>query len=207
MTLTLLHSFPQTTKRQPEKSSKIEGAYKAVIEHDDVSAFRGLFKKYYTPLCYYSMKTVGNKEIAEEVVSDVFMKFWRDRHKIQIHTSFDAYIFRSVKNHSLDYLRSSLNEKIIKEPITGYYNDTIAADNESPINQSQYLETAQIIEEAISRLPQQCQLIFRMNRLDGLKYREVAQELNLSMKTIEAQVSKALKQLRTELVHQQYFLN
>jgi RNA polymerase sigma-70 factor (ECF subfamily) len=181
--------------------TSIEVLCLAITQQDDQQAFASLFKKCYTPLCYYAMKTVASREVAEEVVSDVFVKFWNNRHKIQVHSSFDSYLYRSVKNHSLDFLRSSLNEKFNKESLSEYHAENIAADYDTPIEQLSTQETTYHIEQAISKLPKQCQLVFRMNRIEGLKYREVADKLQISMKAVESNMTRALKQLREQLAY------
>jgi RNA polymerase sigma-70 factor, ECF subfamily len=180
----------------------IESLFRNILEKDDYPSFCTLFKKYYTPLCYYSIKTVGDKQIAEEVVSDVFMKLWKNRHRIQINSSYDSYLYRSVKNHSIDYLRSSLHEKIIKEPITDFHRDSFH-ESESMTSPGEFDETLARVEQAIAQLPKRCQQVFKLNRLEGLKYREVSEKLNISMKAVEAQMTRALKILRTELADYQ----
>lgn len=176
--------------------TKQHNLFQRVIEFDDSEAFNKLFKKFYTPLCYFSMRTVGTREIAEEVVADVFVKFWNGRHKIQINTSFESYIYRSVRNQSIDYLRSSLNEKVTKESIDTLDFDThgIEYNNSDPV-----ADAMNFVEKAICKLPKQCQLVFRMNKIDGMPYKQIALELKLSTKTVEAHISNALKQLRAEL--------
>ncbi|MCU0339992.1 MAG: RNA polymerase sigma-70 factor [Spirosomaceae bacterium] len=192
--------FNQTAIRK--NNLTIESLFRNIIEKDDYPSFCALFKKYYTPLCYYSIKTVGDKQIAEEVVSDVFMKLWKNRSRIQVNSSYDSYLYRSVKNHSIDYLRSSLHEKIIKEPITDFHRDNFY-ESESMTSPGEFDETLSRVEQAIAQLPKRCQLVFKLNRLEGLKYREVSEKLNISMKAVEAQMTRALKILRAELADYQ----
>lgn len=192
----------QTATVTHRNNLTIESLFRNIIEKNDYQSFCALFKKYYTPLCYYSIKTVGDKQIAEEVVSDVFMKIWKNRARIQINSSYDSYLYRSVRNHSIDYLRSSLHEKFIKEPISDLHRDNLH-EAEYTSSPGEFDETLTRIEQAINQLPKRCQLVFRLNRLEGLKYREVSEKLNISMKAVEAQMTRALKILRSELADYQ----
>lgn len=194
-----LFSIPSAPVRGLNKrKATIDKLGYSITQHNDLAAFNVLFQKCYTPLCYYAQKTVGCREVAEEVVSDVFVKLWSNRGKIQVHTSWESYLYRAVKNHSVDYLRSSLHEKIIKEPINDYC-ESLSCDTKTYLEKQAVEDDLEKIEILIGQLPRQCQVIFRLNRLDGLKYREIATQLNISIKAVEAQVSRALKQIRQQV--------
>ena len=144
-------------------------------------------------MCYYAWKFVNEKELAEEVVSEVFFKLWKNKKKLNVKTSFRSYLFIAVRNQAFDYLR--------KVRRVNYIDDTEAikskiADRHSPLEEAIFNEIYFNLEKAIENLPQQCRMIFRMSRDEGLRYREIANQLNISNKTVETQMGRALKKLR-----------
>ncbi len=159
-----------------------------------------LFDQYYVQLCSFSRKYVGRKDIAEEIVSDVFFKLWENRENLKISTSLRAYLFKSTLNNSLLYLRKLEKEKKLEE----YFSDE-AVDNiefsftqeESPANIKEGL--FRNIEEAIGQLPPQQQTAFKLKRFEGKKTKEIAETMGLSPKTVEMHISKAMLNLREKL--------
>lgn len=174
----------------------VDECFKKVVNQNDYKAFEQIFHFLYNSLCNYSLKYVKDNTIAEEVVSDVFFKIWKNRAKINVISSFQHYIFRAVKNQCLDYLKSKKNQNISIDEVGFYIYDTFA---ESPEEELQTQELDDKIEQAIASLPKQCRLIFSMSREDGLKYREIAEKLGISIKTVETQIGRALKALRNYL--------
>lgn len=164
------------------------------IRNDDRQAFERLFREYYRPLTAYAFRFVRDLPNAENIVQDVFLKLWQNRREIVITTSLEHYLFRSIRNHSLNqldkakvrsgYLKMQMETDSIHEDYTPFFPEPGLLDK---------------IESAISALPEKRQEIFRMAREEGLKYREIADKLNLSIKTVEAQMTLALKQLREAL--------
>ena len=164
------------------------------IRNNDRQAFERLFKHSYRPLTAYAFRFVRDLPTAENIVQDVFLKLWQNRRDMNITTSLDHYLFRAVRNHSLNfldkarvrsaYLRLQVERDENNEDYKGYYPE---------------IGLLEIIEKAISALPEKRQEIFRLAREEGLKYREIADQLNISVKTVEAQMSLALKQLRESL--------
>jgi RNA polymerase sigma-70 factor, ECF subfamily len=142
------------------------------------------------------MRVVGTREIAEEVVSDVFVKLWKNREQIEVHTSFQAYIYRAVRNQALDYLKLRVHRQYERESLDAVQWSMSHADHFSPAEELSFNEFYKHLEGCISDLPRQCQLIFRLSREDGLRYRDIAEKLNISVKTVETQMSRALKVLR-----------
>jgi len=162
------------------------------IKDGDIQAFETLFRSYYEPLCRYACRFVENADTAEEIVQDLFYVLWKDRERLQIFTSVNGYLYHSVKNKSLQYLEKAM----VRD---NYYNT--AAENPiietvTPQEELEYKELEEQIENTLHRLPERRQKIFRMNRMDGKKYNEIAQELHISVKTVEAEISKALRELR-----------
>ncbi|MBL0744511.1 RNA polymerase sigma-70 factor [Chryseolinea lacunae] len=165
-----------------------------IIQHDDYTAFQLLFKKMYSPLCQFCMKFVKAREVAEELVSDVFYNIWKNRSRLVI-ASPKAYLFASVRNKGYDHLRKIKN--------TAWCDLEEASDVPAGVTDSQDLlvleELNTTLEQSMARLPKQCRLIFTLSREEGLKYREIAAQLNLSVKTVETQMGRALKHLRSAL--------
>lgn len=164
------------------------------IRHDDRQAFERVFRESYRPLTAYAFRFVNDLPVAENIVQDVYLKLWQNRHQLVITTSLIHYLFRSVRNHSLNYLDKA---KVRSE----YLRMQIERDYSTEDYSAFYPEIGLLdkIETAINALPIKRQEIFRLAREEGLKYREIADRLNLSIKTVEAQMTLALKQLRESL--------
>ena len=164
------------------------------IRHDDRQAFERLFREFYRPLTAYAFRFVRDLPTSENMVQDVFLKLWQNRREIIITTSLEHYLFRSVRNHSLNQLDKA---KVRSE----YLRLQIVQDTEYEDYSALYPEIGLMdkIEAAISALPEKRQEIFRMAREEGLKYREIAEKLDISVKTVEAQMTLALRQLREAL--------
>ncbi|MCE1197431.1 MAG: RNA polymerase sigma-70 factor [Marinilabiliales bacterium] len=164
------------------------------IRNDEEGAFEKLFRENYRPLTAYAFRFVTDLAIAENIVQDVFLKLWQNRHQLIITTSLMHYLFRSVRNHCLNQLDKN-------KVRAGYLKACLEREEETSDYHEFYPEIGLIekIEKAISALPEKRQEIFRLAREEGLKYKEIAERLNLSVKTVEAQMTLALKQLRESL--------
>jgi RNA polymerase sigma-70 factor (family 1) len=156
--------------------------------------FEALFKHFYAPLVVYACKYVGELEIAREIVQDFFVRLYEKRQTITIDTSIKSYLYRSVCNCCINYKKQrNIQDKHLK-------NIDMEKDDEGNLeNEINRVELQQRIFEAIDSLPAKCGIIFKMNRLEGMKNEEIAQKLNLSKRTVETQISKALKILRQKL--------
>ncbi len=176
--------------------SQMEVLFKKVVQDGDYIAYRELFTRYYYSLCTYAMRVVAGREVAEEVVADVFVKLWKNREHIEVHTSFEAYIYRAVRNQSLDYLKLKLHRVYERETLESIQWNPAYADHYSPMDELVFNEFYDRVENHISNLPRQCQIIFRLSREEGLRYREIAEQLKISIKTVETQMGRALKVLR-----------
>jgi RNA polymerase sigma-70 factor, ECF subfamily len=168
----------------------------------DEETYVFLFREYYVKLCSYSRRYVGRKDIAEEIVSDTFLKIWETRETLQINSSVKAYLFQAVCNNSLNYLRKLKKQEILTEYFleTSSENIGFASTSEEIEEQSLTMESInEKIEEAVSQLPVQQQKAFRLKRFEGKKTKEVAEIMDLSVKTIEMHLSKATLNLRKTL--------
>ncbi len=168
----------------------------------DEETYVFLFREYYVSLCSYSRRYVGRKDIAEEIVSETFMKIWENRNTLKINSSIKGYLFHAVCNNSLNYLRILKRENIVETYFRDpkFENMGVAEILEETEEQSLILENISTkIEEAVSQLPRQQQSVFRLKRQEGKKIREVAQLMGLSVKTVEMHLSKASINLQHKL--------
>jgi RNA polymerase sigma-70 factor (family 1) len=169
----------------------LDELFKRVIE-DDYSAFERIFNSSYKTLCGYANRVVKSHQLAEEIVDDVFCNLWKNRKKIQINISFRSYLMTSVRNKSLDCLRKMKHERN-----TSLETAVSIASKESIAFETLFYKELQArIDAAIQGLPKQCRTIFLMSRDEDLKYKEIAEILNISIKTVDTQMGRALKHLR-----------
>lgn len=166
------------------------------IKNSDIKAFESLFREHYAQLCNYSYGFVKDMDAAEEVVQEFFYKLWKDRDEMDIHTSMKSYMYAAIKNNSLKYLEKvSVRQRYASRVLTSF-------PEESLTNLSDELdgrELERIINETLKELPERCSEIFQMNRFGGMKYNEIANKLSISVKTVEANISKALEVFRRKL--------
>lgn len=168
----------------------------------DEKTYISLFREYYVPLCAYSRRYVGRKDVAEEIVSDTFLKIWENRASIQINTSIKSYLFQAVYNNSLYYLRKLKNEAILEDYFLNAASENIAFStlaDETPEESLVMDDINTRIEEAVAQLPDQQQKAFRLKRFDGRKNAEVAKIMGISVKTVEMHLAKATLTLRKNL--------
>jgi RNA polymerase sigma-70 factor (ECF subfamily) len=157
------------------------------------SVFRDLFDKYYEPLSRYCMRFVSDQEDAEEIVQDVFVTLWEKRNQLQIYSSLNAYLYQSVKNKALNF-KSHLD---VRQAYSDHVKATSLNSNVSDDFAEQELST--MIETTLANMPEKRRIVFQMSRYEGLKYAEIADKLEISIKTVEAHLSKALEDLREKL--------
>lgn len=169
-------------------------SFKALKEGDE-TAFEMIFKTYYEPLCNYAFTFILDRDEAEEIVQTTFLNVWEKRRTISIETSFKAYLYRAVRNSCLNVIKhANIKRKHAAETI--FVSDkSHEAVSQSVISS----ELDQKIGDALLVLPEQCRLVFKMSRFEELKYAEIAEQLNISIKTVENQIGKALKIMREEL--------
>lgn len=169
------------------------------MKDDDYLAFEAIFKATYRRLCAYAHQLVISHELAEEIVDDVFCNIWRNRKRIHITSSFQSYLIRSVRNRSLDCLRQSRDERkyVLEQAERLECRQSIASEKMI------YEELCQQIDAVVKNLPEQCGLIFRMSRYQDLSYREIANTLKISIKTVDTQIGRALKSIRKSLASRQ----
>lgn len=159
------------------------------------SAYEVLFKEYYVRLVIHASKFVNDIELAKEIVQDLFVSVYEKRESLNINSSLNSYLYRSVQNRSINYIKTLKTKQKYSQHII---HTTDCADN-STDNLIDKAELESALFEAISELPEKCRLIFKLNRFEGLSNGEIAERLELSKRTVETQISKALKILRSKL--------
>jgi RNA polymerase sigma-70 factor (family 1) len=166
-----------------------------VFTTDVKKGFDLLFRHYYTPLCNHAVRYVYSKEVAEDIVSEVFLSFWKRAVHEHINTSFRAYLFISVRNKCFTYLKWELEKEVSKE----LDEITPESAHTQPDRLMEFDELYLRIERIIAGLPPQNQKVFLMSRFGGKSYQEIAEALQISKKAVEAHISKALVEFRKSL--------
>lgn len=164
------------------------------IYHDDLS-FEQLFKLHYKALHAYANVILRDQDTAEEIVQGMFLKFWEKRELLNVQTSLKAYLYKCVYHDSLNYLK----HQKIKTKYQDFAAYTMNGQHEPASSKVELTELELKLQEALNQLPEHCRTIFQMSRFEELKYREIAEQLGLSIKTVENQMGKALKILRLKL--------
>lgn len=165
------------------------------ISQSNKSAFESLFKSYYALLCRYAKSLLNDVDEAEEVVQNTFYILWNKRESIEIKGSLKAYLYKAVRNDCLNKLKHLKVRKMHAED----YKHSMGMAYEDSGKLIQAKELRQKIDEALTTLPEQCGKVFRLSRFEELKYQEIAEHLNISVKTVEIHMSKALKLMREQL--------
>nr|WP_262899200.1 RNA polymerase sigma-70 factor [Dawidia cretensis] len=159
-------------------------------------AFKVIFDTYYRPLTLFAMKyTGGDVEEAKEIVQEFFVRFWSKRHDVTIRFSLKTYLYAGVRNACLNVLASS---KVAQRKLRDYTVSEVSNDN--ALELMLVAEQEHLLMQAIDRLPDKCRQIFYFSRMEKLSNQAIADRLQLSVKTVEAQISIALKRLREILI-------
>jgi len=175
----------------------VTGKLQVKIKNDDITAFEQIFREFYEPLCLFAFKIVEDKDVAEEIVQEFFYRYWENRKQMKIKISLKSYFFQSIRNNALKYLR----HETVKQKHASFVAHNNAQQSYFPDYGEKELQT--IIEEVLHSLPERCSMIFRMNRFEELTYNAIAQKLSISVKTVEANMGKALKAFRNKLTEYQ----
>lgn len=179
-----------------DKKTAILDLWKLICTYDDDKAFESLFHLLNTPLIKFSMMYVHQKETAEEIVSDVFVKCWISRKSLADVRNIDTYLFVAVKNQSLNHLKKYSHIHLVQVEDT---NETRLVKPSTPQEALEKKELLFKMEQSIEELPQQCRIVFRLIREEGIKYKEVAEILNISPRTVQTQLFRAMKKLNMVL--------
>jgi RNA polymerase sigma-19 factor, ECF subfamily len=172
-------------------SPHIQVLQQRIALYNDQLAYKELYALFFKSLQQFAISFVRSPEVAEEIVSDVFIKVWKKRAGLSRISNLKLYLFISTRNGSLNYLRSQ--KKSILHP--EQYFVQLQSIYFNPEKLMLTAEMMNRVQKAINDLPPRCQLIFKLIKEDGLKYREVADLLHLSLKTIENQMAIAIRKI------------
>jgi RNA polymerase sigma-70 factor (family 1) len=163
------------------------------IRNGNQAAFEKVFRLLYADLCRYANNMLRDKDEAEDLVQNTFVGFWEKRQQIIVVGSLKSYLYKAVYNHCLNKIKHATVKQEHEAYVANNFSEAAIGSN--------YLanELEENIEKAIEKLPEQCGKIFKMSRFDELKYQEIADILEISVKTVENQIGKALKIMRVEL--------
>lgn len=178
----------------PNDPSHTDASLRALFRSAPEEAIEILFREYYTELCRAVIRIIPDPEIAEDIAQDVFFELWRKREVLDVQLSFGAYLRRAARNKALNYIR---DQKIKPEP-----EDQLPNRDEQQVDANHRLQLQdlqQAIDRAIDTLPDRCREVFVLSRFEDMSYQEIADQLGISIKTVENQISKALRLLRNSL--------
>ena len=172
------------------------------IKHNDKKAFEIIFREYFQVLHEYAIFYVGNSQFAEDIVQDVFLKIWDSRHKLAIHSSFKGYLFRSIHNNCIQYLRHKAVEQ-------NHHTIHKAKLEEAVLMNRLFFETGltklfendieSLVDKGINELPQKTREIYILSRHRHLKNSEIAKKIQITEKSVEYHITRALESLRKYL--------
>ena len=168
------------------------------IREGDESAFKHLFETYFTPLCRFIFMHLNDEGVSEELAMDIFIYVWENRDTFQIQLSLKAYLFQAARNKCLNELR--------KKKQTVRLDDVEADSMNTDMATLETDELYRLIQEAVLALPEKCRNIFHLSRNENFTNQEIADQLNISIKTVEAQITTALKKIKNFLGEQYKYL-
>lgn len=164
------------------------------IRKGNEEAFKKLFTKHYNGLCRFSSSMIGSPFLAEEIVQEVFATIWETRDILDPNGNLKGYLYQSVKNKTFDWLEKQNIEKKYIDEFESY--KIIEQEASSTQQDSRFIQE---VQNAIDNLPERAQLIFKLHKKEGLTYREIAQVMDISIKTVESQMGRSLKILRLHM--------
>jgi RNA polymerase sigma-70 factor, ECF subfamily len=170
----------------------------AGLYNGDKTYFDFLFRSYYPRLCIYANSFLKSIDTSEEVVQDVFVKIWENHAKIFVHTSIKAYLYKSVFNACVNYIKSnqSISSKYVKIEQPNIQLELLLMEGSDSTFDQLFTEQVETeFEKAIESLPAQCRDIFRLCRNENLTYPEIANQLNVSVSTVKTQMSRTMDKL------------
>jgi len=180
----------------------VEKEFLDSIKQGNVKSFELLFKNWYSKLCIFAMRYTRQKETAEDIVKDFFIRMWINREKLQIRSSLSGYLFRSIHNSCINYLEREKNHSKTKslEEINWLSLKISEPFSDDCVHGELFTkELDNQISCEIEKLPEACREIFKLSRFDGLSHKAIASKLKISENTVKVQIYRALKKLRTVL--------
>ena len=167
------------------------------IQNGDERAFEKLFFKYYGRLCGFAMKLVKSPDLAKDCVQEVFLKIWRNHEEWSIHYSLSVYLYQSVRNQALNQIEK---RKTHREYSEKYYEEDFhnQGDENQQLSNDQ-IEMVDKIWEVVEEMPDRRKMVFELHRRHGLSYKEIAQIMKITRKTVENHMGRALQDVRNQL--------
>lgn len=166
-----------------------------LLQQHDERAFKLIFDRYYRPLTLFAMKYVGEVEEAKEITQELFIRLWSRQSLLDIQFSLKTYLYRGVRNACLNYLETN---KVAQQRLQEYRSPERTADN--ALEHMMAAEQEALLMNAVDNLPEKCRQIFLLSRTEKLSNQAIATKLGVSVKTVEAQITIALKRLRELLI-------
>jgi RNA polymerase sigma-70 factor (family 1) len=170
----------------------------SVTQADDL-AFEKLFTDWYGPLHAYACSVLRDDSLADEAVQAVFCRIWEKRDQLRVQASIRSYLFGSVYHECVNWLRREKSQRTYRSSVMKQVSSGAGGSMEWASGKAETGELERRYQRALDELPEQCRAIFQLSRFSELKYKEIAGQLGISVKTVEAQMSKALKLLRSKL--------
>ena len=174
----------------PEDSTIVEA-----LQSGNEKMFEQMFRHYYESLCNYANSILNDTDESEDIVQQIMIAIWEKRSTLKINVSLKSYLYRSVHNAALNKIRS-------RKVAVDYADHELAVSSQSAASTSDILAGKELgvrVQHAINQLPEQCRMVFKLSRFEGMKYSEIAAQLDISSKTVENHMGKALKILRLQL--------
>jgi RNA polymerase sigma-70 factor (ECF subfamily) len=179
---------------EPHTLQISDETYWQQMAQGDKKAYEQVFRAYYELLCKYAYTVVRDKDEAEEVVQNLFYNVWKKREQLQIQSSVKSYLYRAVRNDCLNRVKHDQ----VRHTYAMDYRHT-APISGNGLESLEAKELSRHIREAVETLPTQCAEVFRLSRFEQLSYAEIAQRLDISTKTVENHMGKALRRMREQL--------
>lgn len=164
--------------------------------------FEVVFRKYFTKLVYFAMEYVADFETAREITQETMVTLWDKRHELNLKKDLSGYLYTLVKNRALNHLKHQLAIKKYQNYAQHRYLDYLlnqTALNNFSFNYIEYKQLSKAIQEAVDSLPEKCKNVFIMSRYDGFSHREIAEKMNISVKTIENHIAVAIKKIKRHI--------
>ncbi|WP_029905349.1 RNA polymerase sigma factor [Prevotella sp. 10(H)] len=159
------------------------------ISNGDYLSYNQLFMYYYNPLCRYAFSIIKSKTDAEDIVQELFLNIWNNRKRLEIYTNVSSYLYSAIRNMTLNYIRDNNKNKIPLENIQDIENTS----------EEQFLEQEEFrkaLNDCIKELPQRCREVLILQRVKGLRQKEISEKLNISIKTIKNQIWISMQRIK-----------
>jgi RNA polymerase sigma-70 factor (family 1) len=189
--------LPTLPSEEPITTTDSEMLIRLAFESDPRAGCELLYRHYYQALCSHAIRFVYSKSIAEDLVSDILCQFYMKGTYTEVVTSYRAFLYQSVRNRAYNYLRLEANRTV---EFDSTYERSLEATSQQPDSILEYEELCQEVEAVIQSLPAKCRNIYLMHRFDKKKYSQIAEELQLSARTVEVQIRKASQLVKKALI-------